>query len=76
MAGLNVVVAETDAQARYLFTSSQQAFINIRSGRPGKLPPPIDDIGPLLEGPAGAMLASVLSHAVVGSPGPATTSLT
>ena len=68
MAGLNVVVAETDAQARYLFTSSQQAFINIRSGRPGRLPPPIDDIGPLLEGPAGAMLSQVLTHAVVGSP--------
>ena len=68
MAGLNVVVAATDAEARYLFTSSQQAFVNIRTGRPGKLPPPIDDIGPLVEGPAGAMLSQVLTHAVVGSP--------
>jgi len=68
MAGLNVVVADTDAEARRLFTSTQQAFVNIRSGRPGKLPRPVDDIEPLLEGPARAILAQVLSAAVVGSP--------
>jgi luciferase family oxidoreductase group 1 len=68
MAGLNVVAAETDAEARYLFTSAQQAFINLRSGRPGKLPPPVDNIDPLLEGPARLMLSQVLSAAVVGSP--------
>jgi luciferase family oxidoreductase group 1 len=68
MAGLNVVAAATDAEARRLFTSSQQAFINLRSGRPGKLPPPVDDIQPLLEPAARAMLSQVLSAAVVGSP--------
>jgi luciferase family oxidoreductase group 1 len=67
MAGLNVVAAETDAEARRLFTSAQQAFVNLRSGRPGKLPPPVDDIEPLLAGPARQMLSQVLSAAVVGS---------
>jgi len=68
MAGLNVTAAETDDEARYLFTSTQQAFANIRTGRPGKLPPPVRDVEPLLEGPVKLMLAQFLSAAVVGSP--------
>ena len=35
--------AETDAEARLLFSSLQQAFVNLRTGRPGKLPPPVED---------------------------------
>jgi luciferase family oxidoreductase group 1 len=68
MAGLNVVATPTDEEARYLFTSSQQSFVNLRSGRPGKLPPPVDDIEPFLQGPLKAMLSQVLSAAIVGSP--------
>ena len=68
MAGLNVVAAETDAEAKYLFTSAQQAFINLRSGRPGKLPPPVDDIELFLEGPSRLILSQVLSEAIVGGP--------
>lgn len=44
MLALNVVGAESDAQARRLFTTQQQAFVNLRRGRPGLIPPPIDDI--------------------------------
>ena len=44
MLGLNVVAAETDDEARRLFTTQQQSFINLRRGRPGLVPPPIDDI--------------------------------
>jgi len=44
MLGLNVVAADTDAEARRLFTSLQQAFLNLRTGRPSPLPPPVDDI--------------------------------
>jgi luciferase family oxidoreductase group 1 len=44
MLGLNVVAAETDEEARRLFTSLQQAFLNLRTGRPAPLPPPVDDI--------------------------------
>ncbi|MGH8085454.1 MAG: LLM class flavin-dependent oxidoreductase [Lysobacter sp.] len=44
MLALNVVAAETDDEARRLFTSQQQAFVNLRRGRPGLVPPPIDDI--------------------------------
>ncbi|HEY8617449.1 LLM class flavin-dependent oxidoreductase [Phenylobacterium sp.] len=44
MLGLNVVAAETDAEARRLFTSLQQAFLNLRFGTPSPLPPPADDM--------------------------------
>jgi luciferase family oxidoreductase group 1 len=44
MLGINVVAAASDAEARRLFTTQQQSFINLRRGRPGLIPPPIDDI--------------------------------
>ena len=44
MAGVNVVAAETDDEARRLFTTVQQSFTNLVRGAPGKLQAPIDDI--------------------------------
>jgi luciferase family oxidoreductase group 1 len=44
MLAVNVCAADTDAAARRSFTSQQQAWANLRRGRPGPLPPPIDDI--------------------------------
>src|ERR1700691_2304342 len=44
MVCVNVIAADTDAEARRLFSSHQQAFTQLRRGRPGQLPPPIDDI--------------------------------
>jgi luciferase family oxidoreductase group 1 len=67
MPGLSVIAAETDEEARYLFTSLQQAFVNLRSGRPGKLPPPLDGYEEGLDPAARAMIAHALSCAVVGS---------
>jgi luciferase family oxidoreductase group 1 len=40
MLAVNVIAAETDEEARRLFTSHQQAFVNLRRGTPGPLPPP------------------------------------
>jgi luciferase family oxidoreductase group 1 len=69
MLGLNVFAADSDAQARRLFTSLQQAFINLRTGRPGPLPPPVDDITPFFTDPRlKLMLDSALSCAIVGDP--------
>jgi luciferase family oxidoreductase group 1 len=41
MLALNVVVADSDAEAARLFTTQQQAFVNLRRGRPGLVPPPL-----------------------------------
>ena len=69
MLGINVVAANSDAEAKYLFTSLQQAFVNLRTGNPGQLPPPVADISGLFTDPRiEMMLSSVLSLAQVGSP--------
>jgi luciferase family oxidoreductase group 1 len=68
MLGLNVFAAETDAEARRLFSSLQQAFLNLRSGRPGKLPPPVEGMDTQLDPQARAMLDQALACSVVGGP--------
>ena len=61
MAGINVFAADTDAEARRIFTSAQQQFTNLLRGTPGRLPPPIDDIerywSPIERAQASARLA-------------------
>lgn len=44
MLALNVVGAQDNAEARRLFTTLQQSFVNLRRGHPGLIPAPIDDI--------------------------------
>lgn len=67
MLGYNVFAAETDAEAALLFSSLQQAFVNLRSGRPGKLPPPVEGYEAGLDAGARGMIAQALSCAAVGS---------
>ena len=68
MLGVNVVVADTDAEAQFLFTSVQQSFLNSRRGHPSKLPPPVDDIDSRLDRYGRAMLDDALACAIVGTP--------
>jgi luciferase family oxidoreductase group 1 len=68
MLGVNVTAADTDEEARLLFSSTQQAFVNLRSGRPGLLPPPLEGYEETLEPQHRHILADVLARAVVGSP--------
>jgi luciferase family oxidoreductase group 1 len=68
MLGVNLVASDTDAAARLLFSSTQQAFVNLRLGRPGLLPPPVEGYEAGLEPQARAILSDVLARAVVGSP--------
>jgi luciferase family oxidoreductase group 1 len=68
MLGINVVAAPTDEEARLLFSSLQQAFVNLRTGHPGRLPPPVEGYEETLDPAARAMLAHTFSMAVVGSP--------
>jgi alkanesulfonate monooxygenase SsuD/methylene tetrahydromethanopterin reductase-like flavin-dependent oxidoreductase (luciferase family) len=68
MLGANVVIAETDAEARRLFTSQQQSFVNLRRGRPGLIPPPIDDIDTYWAPHEKHMVERALACAMVGNP--------
>jgi luciferase family oxidoreductase group 1 len=68
MLGVNTVAADTDEEARLLFTSTQQAFVNLRTGNPGRLPPPVAGFADRLEPAHRAILDSVLGRAVVGGP--------
>jgi luciferase family oxidoreductase group 1 len=68
MPGLNVVVADTDAEAQRLFTTIQQGFANIRRGRPGPYLPPVDDIEAYWSPAERSQAMHMLRHAVVGSP--------
>jgi luciferase family oxidoreductase group 1 len=67
MLGINVVAADSDAEARRLFTTQQQSFINLRRGRPGLIPPPIDDIETYWTPPEKLMVERALACAVVGA---------
>ncbi|MFX0543549.1 LLM class flavin-dependent oxidoreductase [Roseovarius sp. S4756] len=44
MLAANIFAADTDAEGAYLRTSMQQAFARLRTGKPGKLPAPVEDI--------------------------------
>jgi luciferase family oxidoreductase group 1 len=68
MLGVNIFAAETDAKARLLFSSLQQAFLNLRRGHPGKLPAPVDDFEAGVDRYGRAMLANSLACSVVGGP--------
>ena len=68
MVGVNIVAAETDAQAKFLFTSHQQSFANLRRGRPGPQQPPIDDIDTYWSPAEKAMAENMLACSIVGSP--------
>ncbi len=67
MAGINVIAAETDAAAKRLFTSPQQAFTNIFRGTRGLLPPPIDDIETYWTPSEKPQASRMLTYSVVGA---------
>ncbi|MDB5750413.1 MAG: hypothetical protein JWP65_834 [Ramlibacter sp.] len=68
MLGFNVFAADTDAQAQVLATSMQQAFVNLRSGRPTKLQRPLPGYLERLGPQERTMLDGVLAATAIGSP--------
>jgi luciferase family oxidoreductase group 1 len=68
MLGVNVFAADSDAEARRLYTSLQQAFVNLRRGHPGPLPPPVDDFDEQLTPMDRLGISEMLSCSIVGSP--------
>ena len=68
MLGYNVFAADTDAEAHLRATSMQQAFVNLRTGRPSRLQPPVPGYLEQLGPQERAMLDSVLSCTAIGAP--------
>jgi luciferase family oxidoreductase group 1 len=68
MLGVNVFAAETDEAAELLSSSVQQAFVNLRRGRPVPLPPPVPGFLSSLSPLERATLDEVLTFSAIGSP--------
>jgi luciferase family oxidoreductase group 1 len=68
MVGVNVIAAETDTEARRLFTSVQQAFTGMVRGKRGLLKAPIDDIEAYWSPLEKAQISTMLTCSYVGSP--------
>jgi luciferase family oxidoreductase group 1 len=67
MLTVNVFAADTDAEARRHFSSLQQAFVNLRRGSPGKVPPPLEDIESFWSPEEKAGVLHALSCSFVGA---------
>jgi luciferase family oxidoreductase group 1 len=68
MLGFNAFAADTDAEAELLATSVMQAFVALRTGRPGKLPPPVRNYAETLPPSGRAVLDQVLTCSAIGGP--------
>ena len=68
MLAINVFGADSDAEGKRLRTSMQQAFINLRTGRPGPLPRPVDDIHDIAPPELVAQVDRALRISATGSP--------
>jgi luciferase family oxidoreductase group 1 len=68
MAGVGVVAADTDAEARRLFTSLLQQFVALQRGRPLLLQPPVDDMSDLWSPQEQFSVEYTLRLAIVGGP--------
>jgi luciferase family oxidoreductase group 1 len=68
MLGFNAFAADRDEEAELLVTSLQQAFVNLRTGNPTPLPPPVAGYAETLPLQGRALLRQVLSASAIGSP--------
>jgi luciferase family oxidoreductase group 1 len=68
LACIGVFAAETDAEAKRLFTSLQQQFIALRRGTPGPLPPPLESMEGHWSPQERMMVEHSLMYSVVGAP--------
>jgi len=66
MVCINVVAADSERDARFLFTSQQQQFINLRRGKPGPLPAPVENMDNLWSPSEQYGVQQALSMSLVG----------
>ena len=68
MVAMNVFAAATREEAELIASSQQQSFVALRTGNPGRLPPPVAGYRESLPAPAQAMVAHIGQAAAVGTP--------
>ncbi|ETX27174.1 LLM class flavin-dependent oxidoreductase [Roseivivax isoporae] len=68
MLAVNVFAGDSDAEGARLRTSMQQAFYRLRTGAPGKLPAPVDDLDRVIPRGAQATVDAALTVSAVGGP--------
>ncbi len=68
MVAMSVTCADSDDEAELLASSQAQSFVRLRTGQPGKLPPPVADYRAALPPQAQAMLAHLSQASATGSP--------
>jgi luciferase family oxidoreductase group 1 len=66
--GVNVFAADSDREARRLFTSLQQQFLNLTRGHPREIAPPVDSMDDLWQPHERAHVESMTRYAAVGDP--------
>ncbi|RZJ74899.1 MAG: MsnO8 family LLM class oxidoreductase, partial [Brevundimonas sp.] len=66
MAAINVFAADTDAEANRIATTMMQSFAAVVRGRPGLVPPPVDDINAVLTPSEQAAVSSRLKYSAIG----------
>src|SRR3546814_8977203 len=69
MLGFNAFAADTNDEGERLASSMQQTFVNLRSGQPTPLQPPVEGYKQSLPRPQQAMLDQLLSCSAIGAPG-------
>jgi alkanesulfonate monooxygenase SsuD/methylene tetrahydromethanopterin reductase-like flavin-dependent oxidoreductase (luciferase family) len=67
MAGVNVIAADTDAEAEYLATSLYSAFLNVIKGTRKKLQPPVEDMSLIWNESERFAVMQMLNYTFIGS---------
>ncbi len=68
MVAMNVYAADTEEEARLLASSQQQSFVRLRTGNPGKLPPPVPGYIDSLPMQGRVMLEHIGQASATGTP--------
>ena len=68
MAAMNLFADNSAEEAQFLASSQMQAFVRLRTGQPGKLPPPLESYRETLPPPARAMLDHIGQASAIGTP--------
>lgn len=68
MVGMTVIAADDDDEAMLLASSMDQSFVALRTGEPGRLPPPVPGYRDMLPPQALAMLTQMREASAIGSP--------